>query len=101
MEVLPRVEKEIVVEDLKGLTLAQLKKEYAKLADAYKKIKDGAYCHYCGKFLPKTSFYMDIHNASGLTRCCKACSFKVATNFNEKTKEINPDLETEFTIFFS
>ena len=91
---MPKVEKEIVVEDFKGLTLAQLKKEYTKLADAYKKIKDGAYCHHCGKFLPKPSFYMDIHNASGLTNCCKACSFMAATNYNEKTKEVNVTRES-------
>ena len=91
---MPRVEKEIVIDNLKGITLTQLKKEYTKLADAYKKIKDGAYCHHCGKFLPKSSFYMDIHHTSGLTSCCKACSFKVATNFNEVTKEVNVTKES-------
>lgn len=86
---MPRVEKEIVLEDLKGVTLAQLKKEYTKLADVYKKMKNGAYCHSCGKFLPKSSFYMDIHNASGVTHCCKSCSFMVATNYNPQTKKVN------------
>lgn len=86
---MPKVEKEIVLEDLKGVTLGQLKKEYTKVAEAYKKIKEGAYCHKCGKFLSKSSFYLNIHNASGLTNCCKACAFKIATNYNEKTKEVN------------
>lgn len=91
---MPKVEKEIVVEDYKSLTLSQLKKEYAKLSEAYKKLKDGAYCHHCGKFLPKSSFYMDIHNASGLTNCCKACSFMAATNYDEKTKDVNVTKES-------
>lgn len=91
---MPKVEKDIIVEDYKSLTFAQLKKEYDKLANAYKKIKDGAYCHHCGKFLPKSSFYMDIHNASGLTNCCKACSYKIATNFDEETKKTNVTRES-------
>lgn len=91
---MPKIEKEIVVEDYKSLTLTQLKKEYAKLLGIYKKIVDGAYCHHCGRFLPKTSFYMDIHNVSGVTDCCKKCAYTVATNLNEKTKEMNVTRES-------
>ena len=84
---MPKVEKDIVLDDLSRVTLGQLKKEYKSLGEAYHKLKNGAFCHHCNKFLPKTSFYMDIHNASGVTECCKACAFKVATNYNEETKE--------------
>lgn len=94
MIILPKIEKEIIIEDLKGITLAQLKKSYTKLADIYKKLIDGSYCHHCNRFLPKSSFYVDIHNASGLTNCCKRCSYLVATNYNEKLKTENVTRES-------
>lgn len=91
---MPKVEKDIVLDDLSKVTLAQLRKEYKALGEAYHKLKNGAFCHHCNKFLPKSSFYVDIHNASGVTECCKACSFKVATNYSEETKETNVTRES-------
>lgn len=91
---MPKVEKNIVVEDLKGITLTQLKKEYTKLSDVYRRIIEGSYCHHCNRFLSKSMFYMDIHNASGLTTCCKKCAYKVATNYDENSNNTNVTRES-------
>ena len=44
----PRV-KEYEIEDVSKMTVTQCRSAYKKLVNEYQKIKDGAYCHECGK----------------------------------------------------
>lgn len=79
-------------EDYKKYTLTELRKAYGNLLKDYKKEcqknADTAYCHWCGEWLPKAKFYKSSTYASGLCPACKSCLFKIATNYNEKTKEV-------------
>lgn len=79
-------------ESYKDLTLTELRKEYEKIAIEKKKLEDGAFCHTCNKHLPRDRFYVSNTSPSGLVPMCKGCLFKIATNYDEKTKEGN---ETE------
>lgn len=84
--------KTIIDENYKTLTLTELRKAYEKLAIEKQKLEDGAFCHSCNKHLNRDKFYRSTTTASGLVPVCKACLFKIATNYDEKTKEVN---ETE------
>ena len=84
-----KVEKEII-QDVSKMTLAQCKRAYKQLAEEYNKItNEQLYCHHCAKFHPKKQFYKSIKTASKHIPVCKACLYKIATNFNEVTKETN------------
>ena len=89
---MPQVEikKEYIV-DISKMTLAQIKKAYKSLAEQYTKVtEEQLYCHHCNKFVSKKNgFYKSIKTASGYIPICKACLYKIATNYNEQTKETN------------
>lgn len=89
---MPQVEiKKEYIQDVSKMTVAQIKKAYKLLADQYIKMTDEQlYCHYCNKFSSKkNSFYKSIKTASGYMPICKSCLYKIATNYNEQTKETN------------
>ena len=62
---MPRV-KEYEIEDVSKMTATQCRSAYKKLVNEYKKIKDGAYCHECGKFKGRDKFYKSPKTASVL-----------------------------------
>lgn len=80
-----------VIKDVSKLTWAQCKRAYKELADEYRKVtEDQLYCHTCGKFVnKKNGFYKSLKTASGYMPICKSCLYKIATNYNEQTKETN------------
>lgn len=89
---MPQIDiKKEYVQDVSKMTLGQIKKAYKLLAEQYTKItEDQLYCHHCGKFSSKsTGFYKSLKTASGYMPICKACLYKIATNYNEQTKETN------------
>lgn len=86
---------EIIDESYKDMSLPKLREAYAKVLREKQKLERGGYCHKCGQFMPLDKFYVDEANASGRTCYCKACVFKVATQYNEKTREAH---ETEDSI---
>lgn len=81
-------EKKIVLDDaeIKALTPAQLRKAYIALGQEYNSLNEKITCCKCGKHKAKSAFYLDVHNATGVTSACKECAYKVATNYNEKNK---------------
>ena len=52
---MPRV-KEYEIEDISKMTVTQCRSAYKKLVNEYQKIKNGAYCHECGKFKGRDKF---------------------------------------------
>lgn len=90
---MPRVLKNDNPDDeLAGMTLAELKKEYKKLRTKYDKLYGGFFCHDCGKFLPADEFYVSTKWTSGVIPTCKKCLNKIALGYNPKTGKTN---ETE------
>ena len=90
---MPRV-KEYEIEDLSKMTVTQCRSAYKKLVNEYQKIKNGAYCHECGKFKGRDKFYKSPKNASGLIPVCKECLYKIGAGYDEKTKETHETRET-------
>jgi hypothetical protein len=93
---MPRVEKDIVLSntEVNKTSVKQLREDYIDLGEAYHKLKDGAYCHECGKFLSRDKFYKSIHTTSGLIPTCKKCLYQIGTGYNQKTKETYETRET-------
>lgn len=75
--------------DLKGLTVSSLKKEYISLATEYNHLfeQDYLYCHQCGDFLSKTTFYSDSQYASGYYPICKKCILAEVEQRKKKNDE--------------
>ena len=93
---MPRILKNQAIDDeLSGISLIDLKKEYKKLKSKYDKIYGGFYCHSCDQFLPPDNFYVSTKWKSGVVPTCKKCLEKIALGYNEKTKKTN---ETEESI---
>ena len=90
---MPRV-KEYEIEDISKMTVTQCRSAYKKLVNEYQKIKNGAYCHECGKFKGRDKFYKSPKTASGLIPVCKECLYKIGTGYDEKTKETHETRET-------
>ena len=91
---MPRV-KEFEIEDVGKMTVTQCRSAYKKLVNEYQKIKDGAYCHECGKFKGRDKFYKSPKTASGLIPVCKECLYKIGTGYDEKTKETHETRRSE------
>lgn len=78
----------LLEEDLKRITLVNLRKEYKKLSDFYKKIINGelVYCSHCGGWKTSTSFYSSSTSADGVEHyACKECILNDCTDYDKKT----------------
>ena len=80
-------------EELKRITVANLRNEYKKLADFYRKIINGnlIYCSHCGNWKTSKSFYLSDKSPDGIEHyACKECILSECTDFDPKT-EIRTD----------
>lgn len=66
-------------EDYKSWSISKLRSEYVKL-------RDGCYCHCCGEHKERKDFYVSTKTTSKVIPTCKSCLYKIATNYDEKTK---------------
>lgn len=84
-----RVVEPISDEELKKITVANLRKEYSKLADFYRKIINGEIikCDKCGEWKNADAFYQSNSTADGIEHYgCKACILDECTDYDKKTK---------------
>ena len=84
-----RVVEPISDEQLKKITVANLRKEYSKLADFYRKIINGEIikCDKCGEWKSVDAFYHSDTSADGIEHyACKGCILDSCTDFDKKTK---------------
>lgn len=76
-------------EELKRITIANLRKEYKRIADFYKKIinEELVYCPRCGQWKRVESFYGSINSPDGIEHYgCKECILDECTDIDKKTK---------------
>ena len=78
-------------EEIKKLTVSNVKNEYNKLASDYNKVLEGkyVYCHHCNEFIARESFYVDNRNASGVFHICKKCVLEIVEQRKKKTDKPN------------
>ena len=84
-----RVVEPISDEELKKITVANLRKEYFKLAEFYRKIINGEVikCDKCGEWKVSDAFYQSNSSADGVEHyACKACILDECTDNDKKTK---------------
>lgn len=93
MATLPRPKEE---QELKGILIANLRKEYLKLAEFYNKILDRkyVYCHMCDDHLSSTTFYSDPRYASGFFPICKKCILAMVEQREKKNDTPNETKES-------
>lgn len=76
-------------DEIKSLTVNNVKKAYNDLAEDYNKLVelDYVYCPQCGDFKSSSQFYSSKKTKSGLEHmACKACILDMATDFDRKTQ---------------
>lgn len=77
-------------EELKRITVANLREEYKKLAKMYRKIINGelAYCNHCGEWKSTTTgFYASKTSSDGVEHYgCRECILDECTDIDKKTK---------------
>lgn len=84
-------------EEIKSMSVSNVKKAYNLLADTYNKIinKKLLYCHKCGEHLSaETTFYSDDNYASGKFPICKKCIMNMVEQKSKKTDEPNETKES-------
>lgn len=84
-----RVVEPILDEELKKITVANLRKEYSKLAEFYRKIINGEIikCNKCGEWKNTNAFYQSNTSIDGLEHYgCKECILNECTDYDKKTK---------------
>lgn len=84
-----RVVEPILDEELKKITVANLRKEYSKLSDFYKKIINGEIikCNKCGEWKNVDAFYQSNTSSDRIEHYgCKACILDECTDYDKKTK---------------
>ena len=76
-------------QELKKLTVANVKKAYLELASYYNKILDGdlILCGKCNEFLLKNAFYTDSNYSSNCFPICKKCLLAMVEQRNKKNDE--------------
>ena len=76
-------------DELKKLTVTNVKKAYSELASYYNKIIDGELllCGKCNDFYSKSAFYTDHNYKSGYFPICKKCVFAMVEQRNKKNDE--------------
>lgn len=89
MDLLARVIEPISDDELKKISVANLRKEYTKLADFYKRIINNELikCPCCGEWKSSDSFYQSEKSSDGFEHfACKACILDLCTDYDKKTK---------------
>lgn len=85
-----RILEPISDEELKKITISNLRKEYSKLAEFYKKIINGelTYCsHCCNWKMTSTGFYSSNVSPDGIEHyACRECILDECTDYDKKTK---------------
>lgn len=84
-----RVVEPISDEELKKITVANLRKEYSKLAEFYRKIINGDIikCNKCGEWKSTNAFYQSNTSIDGIEHYgCKECILNECTDYDKKTK---------------
>ena len=83
-------------EELKKLTVANVKKAYNDLARDYTKILEGdyVYCGKCNLFLSRETFYSSSEYASGVFPVCKRCLLDMVEQRDKKTGKSNESKES-------
>lgn len=84
-----RVLEPLTKEELKQITVANLRNEYKKLSDFYKSIINGnvIYCPQCGTWKTATAFYAAEKSPDGIEHYgCKECIINQCTDYDSKTK---------------
>lgn len=76
-------------EELKRITVANLRNEYKKLADFYRKIvnEELVYCPHCGQWKrAESAFYGSISSPDGIEHfACRECILNMCTDVDKKT----------------
>lgn len=87
--------------ELKKIPVAQMRKDYVKLAKTYNKIVDGefVYCHNCDQFKSKAGFYEDNRFKSGYFYFCKDCVKQMVENRKTDRDEPNETKESSMDMF--
>lgn len=76
-------------EQLKQITLANLRKEYKKITDFYKRIinEELIYCPHCGEWKRVVCFYTSFDSPDGIEHyACKECILDKCTDVDKKTR---------------
>lgn len=85
-------------EEIKKLTVTNVKKEYLDLAKSYNKIIEHDYilCPVCGEFISRDNFYADNRFAIGVYPQCKKCilaEVEQRKNKNDKPNETKKSVQ--------
>lgn len=89
-------------EQIKSLTVSNVKKEYNTLAKDYNKIinLEYVYCPCCGEFKTASNYYSSKKTKSGLEHLgCKSCILDMATDYDPKTKIRTDNREKTIEVF--
>ncbi len=95
-----RIVEPITDEQLKQITVANLRKEYKKIADFYRKIINNeiVYCSHCRNWKTVRAFYQSDENPDGIEHfACKECLLDMMTDINkygERTDNKDKTIET-------
>lgn len=84
-------------EEIRKLTISNLKKAYSSLAEVYNKIIDGDLirCDCCGEFLARSNnFYKSNDNVLGIYPTCKKCILQKVEQRNKKNDKPNETKES-------
>ena len=76
--------------ELKKITLANLKNEYKKMANVYKRIINSEliYCSHCDTWKSVNTFYGSNTSPDGIEHyACRECILNECTDYDKKTKE--------------
>lgn len=97
-----RVLEPISDKDLKRITVANLRIEYKKLADFYRKIINGnlVYCSHCGKWKSSSVFYTSNSSPDCVEHyACKECILDECTDYNKNTGVRTDNIEKTINTF--
>lgn len=89
-------------EQIKSLTIANVKKAYNELSSDYNKLinLDYIYCPCCGEFKSASAFYTSKKTKSGLEHLgCKSCILDMATDYDKKTGVRTDNKEKTIEVF--
>ena len=96
-----KIKQPLTDDELKKITVGQVRKEYSALARDMNRILNGEifYCHKCNEFHLKDAFYKDNRYASGLYPQCKKTLIEEATDYDRKTNTYIDNREKTIEVF--